>query len=246
MNVQVWCETDIGLRRERNEDSFLIDESLGLFMVADGMGGHRGGEVASALAVQTVRDVILRCHSDRRIAPPRVCLTNAYTEASQKIFDKSREEGGELQGMGTTLVTAYLRGETLYVANVGDSRAYLFSRPYLWQITEDHSLINEQMRAGLLGADELQNLTPKNIITRSVGFEREVACDIIERDLGPGEMVLICSDGLSGLVEDQEINRICLDYSPDDIVPKCIEMAKSNGGDDNITAMLIYAKPHQP
>lgn len=245
MTLQVWCQTDVGLRRERNEDSFLFDEELGLYMVADGMGGHRGGEVASRMAVETIREVIQKAfHEGGRRLNPRVLLAQAYEEASHRIFDTSQQPGSELQGMGTTLVVALFRGETLYVANVGDSRAYLFTDGKLWQITEDHSLINEQLRAGLISERDLSRFTARNVITRSVGFERDVQVDVIERQLQPGELVLICSDGLSGMVPDERIAEICRMTQPEEIVSVCVNEAKQNGGDDNVTVMALYAKPH--
>jgi len=243
MRVEAHGLTDVGLRRERNEDSFLIDERLGLYVVADGMGGHRGGEVASALAVETVREIILKASNDNRRPSPRQLLADAYREASHRIFDRSRSDGGsELHGMGTTLVCALLRDNTFYIANVGDSRAYLFSTPFLWQLTEDHSLVNEQLRSGMFTERELQNFGAKNVITRSVGFEREVVCDIIERDIYPGELLLLCSDGLSGLVSDLKIAEICRTFEPKDVPHQCIEEAKKNGGDDNVTAMVVSVR----
>jgi PPM family protein phosphatase len=240
MQIEAHCMTDVGLRRENNQDSFLIDEGLGLFLVADGMGGHSGGEVASALAVQTIRDFVAKSQKDNRRVLPRQLLSDAYREASHRIYDHARSDGNKkLVGMGTTLVCAYFSRETLYLANVGDSRAYLFKRPNLWQITEDHSLVNEQLRAGIISEKDVDSFSAKNVITRSVGFEREVSCDIIERVVEPGELVLMCSDGLSGLVTDEKIAEICAAYEPQQIVSKCIEEAKKNGGDDNVTVMVL-------
>lgn len=243
MTLQVWCETDVGLRRERNEDSFLFDEELGLYMVADGMGGHRGGEVASAMAVETIREIVRKGLSEggRRLNA-RLLLIQAYEAASRKIFETSQLPASELQGMGTTLVTAFRYGDVLHIANVGDSRAYLFSCDHLWQITEDHSLVNEQLRAGLISEKDLARFGAKNIITRSVGFEREVQVDVIERPLRAGDMILMCSDGLSGLVSDERIEEICRSCQPSEIVSICINEAKKNGGDDNVTVMLVCAE----
>lgn len=244
MTLQVWCQTDVGLRRERNEDSFLFDEELGLYMVADGMGGHRGGEVASKMAVETIREVVQRAfHDPGRRTNPRLLLGQAYEEASHRIYDTSQQPGSELQGMGTTLVTALFREDTLYIANVGDSRAYLFTEGRLWQITEDHSLLNEQLRAGLISERDLSRFTARNVITRSVGFEREVQVDLIERQIQPGELILICSDGLSGMVEDERIAEMCQSCSPEELVSACVNEAKLNGGDDNVTVMVLYARP---
>ena len=235
--------TDVGLRRENNQDSFLIDDSLGLYLVADGMGGHSGGEVASALAVQTVRDVVLKTSKDNRRVSPRQLLAEAYREASHKIYDHARiDSNKKLMGMGTTLVCAYFSRGVLYISNVGDSRAYLFRKPHLWQVTEDHSLLNEQLRAGIIAERDIPTFNAKNVITRSVGFEREVSCDIVERILEPGELILLCSDGLSGLVSDEKIAEICRTYEPKQIVSKCIDEAKKNGGDDNVTVMVLNAK----
>ena len=245
MTVQVWCQTDVGLRRDNNQDSFLIDESLGLYLVADGMGGHRGGEVASKLAVETFRDVVQQTlrESGARRPNARALIAKAYERACAAIYDKSQEPGSDLQGMGTTLVAAFLMGDTLYIGNVGDSRAYLFSQGQLWQMTEDHSLVNEQLRAGLLKESDVERFAAKNVITRSVGFEREVQVDILERVVQPGDMIIICSDGLSGMVDDRQISQICRDLAPKDVVSKCIDEAKANGGDDNVTTLVLYAKP---
>lgn len=244
MNPKVWCQTDVGLRRENNQDFFLFDEALGLYVVADGMGGHRGGEVASRMAAETVLEVVRKQITDNRgrRLNPRVVLTEAYEEASRRVFDKSREPKSDLEGMGTTLVAAFVYNGVIYIGNVGDSRCYLFAQSRLWQITEDHSLVNEQLRAGLISEKDVARFTGKNVITRSVGFEREVQVDVIERDLVPGEVFLICSDGLSGLVSDERIAEICRTHSTEAIVGACIHEAKKNGGDDNVTVMVLCAQ----
>jgi PPM family protein phosphatase len=245
MIFQAWCQTDVGLRRENNQDSFLIDDEVSLYLVADGMGGHRGGEVASKMAVETLREVVRKAirESGSRKLNPRQALAQAYEEASGRIFDKSQEPGSDLHGMGTTLVAALMRNDTLYIANVGDSRCYLFTQNELFQITEDHSLVNEQLRAGLIKEKDLEKFAAKNVITRSVGFERDVQVDVIEREVHPGDLFLICSDGLSGLVSDKRIAEICRTKHPKEIVSICIDEAKRNGGDDNVTVMVLYAQP---
>jgi serine/threonine protein phosphatase PrpC len=245
VQLNVWCQTDVGLRREINQDSFLVDDSLGLYVVADGMGGHRGGEVASKLAVETLQKFIRTSLGSAGARKPnaRQLMSLAYEDASHKIYDRSQESDGDLHGMGTTVVAGLLMGSTLYIGNVGDSRAYLFTSNHLWQLTEDHSLINEQIRAGLIKENEIPRFAAKNVITRSVGFERDVQVDVIERDLQPGDMILVCSDGLSGLVKDGRIAEICRTTKPSEIVPICINEAKKNGGDDNVTVMVLYAEP---
>lgn len=245
MALSVWCQTDVGLRRENNQDFVLFDEQLGLYVVADGMGGHRGGEVASRMASETVLEVVrenLNNAGNRRFNP-RLLLTQAYEEASRRIFSASREPNSQLEGMGTTLVVALSHNGTLYIANVGDSRAYMFKNSQLWQITEDHSLLNEQLRAGIIGEKDIERFVGKNVITRSVGFERDVQVDVIERVLNEGEMFLLCSDGLSGLVSDDRIAEICAQQPTKDVVSTCIREAKKNGGDDNVTVLVLYAQP---
>lgn len=244
LKLSVWCQTDVGLRRENNQDFFLFDETLGLYVVADGMGGHRGGEVASRMAAEVVLEVVRKALQDggsRRINP-RLALSNAYEEASRRIYDSSQEPNSDLHGMGTTVVAALYFEDTVYIANVGDSRAYLYSGGQLWQLTEDHSLMNEQLRAGLITEKDVDGFTGRNVITRSVGFEREVQVDLIERQMRPGEMLLMCSDGLSGLVTDEKIAEICAQHRASEIVSVCINEAKKNGGDDNVTVMVICAE----
>lgn len=242
VSVKVVCKTDVGLRRDQNQDSFLYDEELGLYCVADGMGGHRGGEVASSMAVKTMLEFVRGVRTQNRKYGAREVLTRGYEEASSKIFDKSHIESPELHGMGTTLVTALKEADSLFIGNVGDSRAYLYSQERMWQLTEDHSLVNEQLRAGLVKEEDLPRLTNRNVITRSVGFEREVQVDIIERPMLKGDLYLICSDGLCGLVDDQVIVDSIKKHGIDNaeaIVTDCIEQAKAAGGDDNVTVMVI-------
>jgi PPM family protein phosphatase len=243
MNPRVWCQTDVGLRRSNNQDFFLHDEALGVYIVADGMGGHKGGEVASRMAAETVMEHIratLGSSRSRRIKA-RVLLTEAYEEASRKVFAKSREDNGQLEGMGTTLVVVLAYDGVLYIGNVGDSRCYLYSDGRLWQITEDHSLMNEQLRAGMIAEADIPRFSGKNVITRSVGFESDVQVDIVEREIRKGDIYLVCSDGLSGLVSDQRIAEICRTTPLEGVVGVCINEAKRNGGDDNVTVMLIGA-----
>lgn len=238
MELNVWCTTDKGLKRETNQDSYLIDEQLGLFVVADGMGGHLGGEVASSLAVETAQDVVQKNPG----VHPQELLKMAYRESSHRIFDKALENAPHLTGMGTTMVLAYLRGKTLYIGNVGDSRSYMFRDEMLWQLTEDHSLINEQIRAGLLNDEQARTFANKNVITRSVGYERDVDCDVIEREVQKGEIYLLCSDGLSGLVPFEDMLKIIQNVPTDKLVAKLIDQAKANGGDDNVTVMILEFK----
>lgn len=241
MNIRVAGLTDVGLKRENNQDNFLLNEDLGLYVVADGMGGHLGGEVASLLAVESIQEEVQRSYNSDLGAEPFDILQSAYSHASNKIYSKS-EEDNSLKGMGTTAVTALFRDETLFIGNVGDSRAYLIHPPYIWQMTEDHSLVNEQIKAGLIKPDQAPLFTARNVITRSVGFEEHVTCDVIERKVQEGDFVVMCSDGLSGLVSDRRICDICLTLPFDDVAPRLVEEAKRNGGDDNITVVFLQVK----
>jgi protein phosphatase len=238
MKFEVFAHTDKGLRRESNQDSYLINEDLGLYIVADGMGGHSGGEVASALAVKTVEEFVAK--NLAKSNSPKDLLRRAVEKASETIFDHAQKET-RLLGMGTTLVALLIAGRNIYLANVGDSRAYLFRPPFLWQVTEDHSLINEQLRAGIMNDDQAKHFVGRNVITRSVGYEREVQPEMFERQFQLGDSFLLCSDGLSGLVTDDQISATLSQTRSEEVVYKCVEDALAAGGDDNVTVMFICA-----
>lgn len=242
MEFDVWGQTDVGLKRDNNQDSILVDKKLKLFIVADGMGGHRGGEVASALAVETMQEVFEQELAEGTNLHPRELLRKAYKEASRRIYIKSTRENPELMGMGTTMVAAFGTKGKLYFANVGDSRAYLYRDNNLWQLTEDHSLINEQIRHGVVDPNNPEAFVGRNVITRSVGFEEAVDVDVIEREVTPGEIYLLCSDGLCGLVSNERIAEILKTYKPQEAVAKCVAEAKREGGDDNISVIIFEAK----
>jgi serine/threonine protein phosphatase PrpC len=237
MKISAWAGTDKGLRRESNQDSYLVNETLNVFIVADGMGGHSGGEVASSLAVSTVEDFIAKNSTVLRSS--RELMIRAVEAASRRIFDKAATESPELIGMGTTLVMALVSGHSIFIANVGDSRAYLFQKPHMWQLTEDHSLVYEQLRSGAINESQLKSFVGKNVITRSVGYERDVIADVLERPLASGDQIMLCSDGLSGLVSDEEISKVLNENKGQKAVDALIRMALANGGDDNVTVVLV-------
>lgn len=236
MKRKAWGLSDKGLKREGNQDSFLVEDRLGLFIVADGVGGHFGGEVASALAVETVREVVN--HPRAAEFRPKEVITQAYEEASHRIFDRALQEP-KLNGMGTTMVLSYVRDNKIYIANVGDSRAYLYRKPYLWQITEDHSLINEQIRLGMMTEEQARKLIGKNVITRSVGFERDVFPDLLEREISSGDTFIFCSDGLSGMVPDAEICNLMNINQIEKTAGILLQRAIDHGGDDNVTVVVV-------
>ena len=238
MKFDAWVISDKGRKRETNQDSTLINAELGVFIVADGMGGHSGGEVASSMAVKAAESVFKDPECLDR--SPREVIAKAYEEASHSIFDKAAKENPELAGMGTTMVLCYLRKNYIYIGNVGDSRCYLFKKPYLWQLTEDHSLINEQIRAGVLTEQQASQIIARNVITRSVGYERDIEADIFEREIFSGETYLLCSDGLSSLVPDDKISEILSNSNPEIALKNCVEQALINGGDDNVSVLLLH------
>ncbi len=241
--------TDVGRKRNHNEDSFLVDEDLQLFVVADGMGGHAGGGTASRIAVETIDREMrgAREHPENPFksdvelqdSPLPEFLRTAVEKACLEIF-KAAQDDPRLQGMGTTVIALCVRGEHALFAHVGDSRAYLIRGDLIQQISEDHSLVNEQIKAGMITPEEAKHSRYKNIITRSVGFEEEVQVDVMGLLAKDGDGYVLCSDGLANLVEDTEIRKVLLE-TPEikDVPKKLIELANERGGDDNITVIVV-------
>ncbi|HEX9309050.1 MAG TPA: Stp1/IreP family PP2C-type Ser/Thr phosphatase [Anaeromyxobacter sp.] len=241
--------TDVGQRRDHNEDAFLVDAARGLFIVADGMGGHAGGGTASRLAVETIRNAVAHAREneperfgaggadDTRVPD---LLRQAVEEACAVIYRTAQGEP-ELAGMGTTVTAVLVDAATAFVAHVGDSRCYLLREGRIYQVSEDHSLVNEQLKAGTISADEAKHSRFKNIITRSVGFEQQVVVDLMGLELDPGDALVVCCDGLSNLVDDAEILSI-VEESPLDLAPgRLVALANDRGGDDNITVIVVKA-----
>jgi serine/threonine protein phosphatase PrpC len=241
-------KTDVGLRRQHNEDSFLVNPDLGLYIVCDGMGGHAGGETASRLAVLTVERELLsaRLREDNPFSseasledsPLAGALRESIEAACATVFQKSREVA-QLQGMGTTCIALLVKEEQAVIGHVGDSRAYLVRKGEAYQLTEDHSLVNEQVRAGLLTPEEAKRSKLKNVITRSVGFEEDVLVDLLGLATEAGDKLLLCSDGLSNLVSMDEIRDALLDNPIADVPAKLIDLANQRGGDDNSTVIAL-------
>lgn len=247
MKIDYYGLTDVGRKREKNEDSLLVSPNLGLFMVADGMGGHQGGEFASKIAVQTVEETIRQILEDPEAtistddvfnrSDPGEMLRYAIRMASQRIFEEAARNPG-LRGMGTTAVALLVKDDKGFIAHVGDSRAYLVRNEEIKQLTADHSLVAEQLRAGFITPEELKNHKFKNIITRSVGFQNDVEIDLLVRDLEAGDRFLLCSDGLTNLVEDTDLHKIVAKNPPKEACKKLIDLANKRGGDDNITVVI--------
>lgn len=233
-------KTDIGLKRSMNQDNlFYSDEPVGnlpnLYIVADGMGGHRAGDYASSYAVHRFVEFAKRCEDTN---PITVMKKGIYTvNEGMLAVSKEREE---LNGMGTTFVIAVIEEHHLYVANIGDSRLYLLDKDSIRQITLDHSLVEELIRTGQLDPLKVRNHPEKNIITRALGVNDEAIPDFFELELHMDEKVLMCSDGLSNMVEDDELLNIITEAErPRAAVERLIERANYYGGKDNIAALVV-------
>jgi PPM family protein phosphatase len=238
--------THIGRVRSTNQDSYLCDNSRGLYIVADGMGGHAGGEVASSLAVQNIRsflDAQFRAISqdpDINVGAVAAIVADSINHASMRIYERALEEPA-LKGMGTTATVARIFGRFLTIAHVGDSRLYLVRCGYIYQITTDHSLVSEQIRAGIITKDEAETHHLRNVITRSVGYQEQEDVDSFILALENDDLVLICSDGLHGRVTEETISNYCKKYGVL-AVDHLISEANNRGGDDNISVVVCQIK----
>jgi len=239
--IRSFSVTDIGKKRKLNQDYVYVSEKpIGnlpnMFIVADGMGGHNAGDYASKCTVETIVREIRGCFEKN---PVRI-LSKAIRIANDQIRQKAREDQS-LQGMGTTVVAATCLGHYLQVANVGDSRLYIINHE-IRQITRDHSLVEEMVRMGGIDKAAARNHPDKNIITRAVGATDTVEIDFFHEELVPGDIVLLCSDGLTNMLEDEEIGRILREKaSIEEKAQKLIEAANDNGGRDNIAVIIIDA-----
>ncbi len=240
--VNVAQRTDVGRKRFHNEDSVahivpkdpaMLAKKGALFIVADGMGGHAAGEVASEIAVSTVCNMYY-LDPGEEVAP---ALMRAVQGANAIIYQRASENTSQ-QGMGTTCVAAVLQGATVYIANVGDSRAYLVRRGQVRQVSQDHSWVAEQVRAGLLTSEQASTHAMRNMITRSLGFYPVVNVDIFVEPVIEGDTLVLCSDGLSGMVSDSEILQVVEQFAPQESVYRLIEHANAQGGVDNITVLI--------
>lgn len=239
--------TDVGMKRTNNEDNYLINDELNLFVVCDGMGGHVGGEYASAIAVNTVEEVLSSLESDPDAGPAvdddpiertREKLRYSIRLAGKRIFEKAAAEP-EYKGMGTTALVLLVDRGNFFIAHVGDSRGYLLRDGRIEQLTEDHSLVNEKIKAGVLTVEEARNHKLRNIITRSLGYMEEVEIDIHMRAVRRGDRFLLCSDGLSNLVSTAEIGEALARNTPQEAARGLIALACDRGGDDNVTVVCV-------
>ncbi|HUK56986.1 MAG TPA: Stp1/IreP family PP2C-type Ser/Thr phosphatase [Nitrospiria bacterium] len=261
MQIKAFGQSDVGRVRSSNEDAWAVIQDLQFFIVADGMGGHAAGEIASHMAVDIMHEfmrtsvqsseVTWPADIDRNLPLPVRRLVAAGHLANEKIFQSSRANP-KLNGMGTTMVAVLVDQDTAYVAHVGDSRAYLFRNGRVDRLTEDHSLINDYIQQGLLKIDEANQHPLKHVITRALGSSMKVEVDVKSVPLMEGDALLLCSDGLSNLLTDEELrmNGPELLAKPQAACQRLIDLANHKGGDDNVTVVLITgsrpdtARPH--
>lgn len=228
MNVRVGVATDIGQVREGNEDAYLVVAPL--YAVADGMGGHRGGEVASSLALETVQQLFERQEGT---------LADQVAEANRAVYDRSQSDRS-VSGMGTTLTAALIDGDEVHVVHVGDSRAYLLHDGRLTQLTEDHTLVHRMVVEGEITPAEAETHPHRSILTRALGVDERVQVDEGDVRIQTGDRLLLCTDGLTGMVPEEEIQQIMLAAGdPQEVVDRLVTVANRAGGIDNITAVLL-------
>ena len=242
MTFKAFGLTDVGRRRESNEDDFLLEPGRGVYAVADGMGGHAAGEIASKLAIETLREVLRRDvtpHDGADVDEAADGLRGAVVEANRRICESIRLHE-ERRGMGTTVVALVQSGRDAVVGHVGDSRVYLLRGDELVRMTSDHSWVNEQVKLGLMNDDTAQRHPMRNIVTRALGSRPDVVVDLATVAVLPGDVFLLCSDGLNTMLTDEQIHTV-LAGRRDDPEAACRELvqeANRHGGEDNVTVVV--------
>lgn len=229
--------SDVGLRRRTNEDRFGEDAGVGLYLVADGMGGHTAGQVASALAIDTTLDAVRAGTVGEGSLSER--LRRAVAVANSRIFSAAQARP-EYTGMGTTLVALLVEGARAAIAHVGDSRAYRVREGRIRQLTDDHSVVGELQRRGAISADAAREHPHRHVLTRAVGVRPEIEPDLSEVGLEPGDVFVLCSDGLTHHVRDEEIAReVAAPGEPSEACRRLVELANVRGGEDNVTVLVV-------
>jgi protein phosphatase len=229
MKIRVGAKSDIGRSRERNEDSFLVREPM--YAVADGMGGHRGGNVASAMALETLQEVA----DSRQLTE----LVEKVKQANARVLERG-EADSSLQGMGTTLTAVVADGAKAYLVHIGDSRAYLLRDGELQQLTKDHTLVQRMVDEGRLTKEEAEHHPQRNMITRALGADPDAEPDPMTLDLHHGDRLLLCTDGLTGMVDTDRIQEILeTEADPQAACDRLVEAANASGGEDNITVIVL-------
>jgi len=247
-------QSDKGQKRQNNEDNLFYEQEIGFYMVADGMGGHASGEIASKIAVDVISQQVKQCLSTGKVANlgpmnPNWSIRTKYLVqsvymANQVIFEAASKYPQDY-GMGTTVVTVLLHEDNKFtVAHVGDSRLYMVRDGKLSQVTTDHSYVEEQVRRGLLTPEQAKTAENKNILTRALGTEKTVKVDIQELELKENDVYMLCTDGLDRMVPDEDIEKIILEKKEPPVIAKSlIDKANANGGVDNVTVVCMKVEP---
>ncbi|QGT99612.1 Protein serine/threonine phosphatase PrpC, regulation of stationary phase [Candidatus Syntrophocurvum alkaliphilum] len=230
--------SDIGLMRKKNEDSYLINEDIGLFIVCDGMGGHKSGDIASDLAVKEINNYVIE---NNVLDEPSKILLESIQKANYLIWHESKTNP-ECYEMGTTVTAAIIHNNKLIAANVGDSCLYIIRNNNLIKVTKDHTLAEQMLSKGLLSADEINSNAYNHVLTRALGIDKQVVVDLFFEEIYSNDFIILCSDGLTDLIPDAEILEFIMDNynnSLETIAKELIELAIYRGGSDNITIILI-------
>lgn len=250
MRIEAYGRTDIGPVRDNNEDAILLDTDLGVFLVADGMGGHAAGEVASDAAVRTIHGVLASTADPEET---RLVRTGDVPSASSMMQERLRyatnqastlirrmaDESPEMRGMGTTVVVLVIDGDQAHLAHVGDSRAYLYRRGRIERLTRDHTVVQQEIDAGRLSAELARLLPHRNILTQSVGFHGVVEPDTLTRSIEPGDLFVLCSDGVTDPLDDEAILAVVRRSAPDALADALADAAIAAGAEDNITVAVV-------
>jgi len=248
--IEAFGRTDVGRRRKVNEDSFLVAPGSNLYAVCDGMGGHNAGEVASQMAIESLAAFVERSGVEREITWPWGLdanlsfdanrLKTAIRLANSEVF-QSAAEREELSGMGTTIVAGLVAGTVLTIGSAGDSRCYLVRDSQMQQLTKDDSWVSAALGEGILSSDDVERHPLRNVITKAVGARDSIELDLVEHTLQPGDVLLLCSDGLHGMVNDGDIARLLLSSleSLEGATARLVDAANQAGGRDNVTAVLL-------
>jgi len=244
-------QTDTGRVREHNEDTIATDSDVGLLVLADGMGGYNAGEVASGIAVKTITNLVREGLAREDLASidrgtgltrPSIVLRDAITRANKIIYQTARSQA-ECEGMGTTVVAALFYDNRISIAHVGDSRLYRQRGSEIAQVTMDHSLLQELVDRGFYSPEEAQRAANKNYVTRALGVEPQVEVEVQEHPVDKGDIFILCSDGLSDMVEDEDIRLTISTFGAnlDTVAKQLIQLANENGGRDNVSVVLAQA-----
>jgi serine/threonine protein phosphatase PrpC len=250
MNISFKALSDVGKKRKGNEDALYVNPEQKLFVVADGMGGHAAGEIASKVAVDAINEFVCLTGGDEEITWPFGLdenisydgnrLKTAIRHANRRVLEATKEKT-EYEGMATTVAAVLVDGDVANIGHVGDSRIYLLTADEFTQLTSDHSWVNEQIQSGVISPDQARSHPLRNVVTRALGGRTDLAVDMQTRKMNEGDLLLLCSDGLTTMVPDEEIEQVLRDAKGD--VEKGVEAlvgaANEHGGEDNITVVLV-------